>query len=168
MTDWILTMVRHHTEEECKEAHESSWSQLRKRQRLEPDFEGKWRLGCGVHHQIRRVGLCGCWLQHYGEPVRHATEEDAKRSIKENRADWLGLFGIKGVGIMPTPKHRKSNRGSRARSICAVAATESGYPHFRTEWNIHQVGSQKAAIRSSSAWALAFRSICGSSFRLHI
>ncbi len=29
-----------------------------------------------------------------GEPVRYATEEDAKRSIKENRA-LLAYFGIK-------------------------------------------------------------------------
>lgn len=30
-----------------------------------------------------------------GEPVRYATEEEAKRSIMENREDWLIYFGIK-------------------------------------------------------------------------
>ena len=30
----------------------------------------------------------------YGEPIRYATEEEAKRSIRENRGEWLKYFGI--------------------------------------------------------------------------
>ena len=31
----------------------------------------------------------------YGEIVRYETNEDAKKSIKENREDWLVYFGVK-------------------------------------------------------------------------
>lgn len=30
-----------------------------------------------------------------GEPVRYETKEDAERSIKENREDWLAYLGVK-------------------------------------------------------------------------
>lgn len=30
-----------------------------------------------------------------GEPVRYETREDAQKSIRENRADWLAYLGIK-------------------------------------------------------------------------
>jgi len=29
-----------------------------------------------------------------GEPIRYKTHEDAQRSIKENREDWLIYFGV--------------------------------------------------------------------------
>lgn len=31
----------------------------------------------------------------YGEPIRYATEEEAKKSIEENAQDWKIYFGIK-------------------------------------------------------------------------
>ncbi len=57
----------------------------------------------------------------------HATEEDAKRSIKENRADWLAYFGIKEWEecLISQNIGKIQPGGSRARSIfCAVAKTE--------------------------------------------
>ena len=37
------------------------------------------------------------WSDEKNEPhaKTYATKEDAERSIKENRADWLAYFGIK-------------------------------------------------------------------------
>ena len=32
---------------------------------------------------------------HYGETIHFKTAEDAKKSIKENEADWLKYLGIK-------------------------------------------------------------------------
>ncbi len=60
------------------------------------DFEGKnggWVVGYNYH--LEELVYADAGYVNYGEPVRYATEEDAKRSIKENRADWLAYFGIK-------------------------------------------------------------------------
>lgn len=69
---------------------------LRKTSTFEPDFEGKnggWVVGYNYH--LEELVYADAGYVNYGEPVRYATEEDAKRSIKENRADWLAYFGIK-------------------------------------------------------------------------
>lgn len=87
----------YYTEEECKKAHERKLAEvrLRKTSTFEPDFEGKnggWVVWYNYH--LEELVYADAGYVNYGEPVRYATEEDAKRSIKENRADWLAYFGI--------------------------------------------------------------------------
>lgn len=86
------------TEEECEKAldRELAEVRLRKTSTFEPDFEGRnggWVVGYNYH--LEEFAYVDASYVNYGEPVRYATEEDAKRSIKENRADWLIYLGIK-------------------------------------------------------------------------
>lgn len=63
---------------------------------FKPDFENG-NGGWSVYYNYRVKSL-HCVRQAYsdsGEPVHYETEEDAKKSIKENREDWLIYFGIK-------------------------------------------------------------------------
>lgn len=88
----------YHTEEECKEAHERKLAEvrLRKTSDFEPIFESEYG-GWIVYfdHENRMLDCTKVFSCDRGEPVRYATKEDAERSIKENRADWLAYFGIK-------------------------------------------------------------------------
>ena len=86
------------TPEEATEARDRRLAKvrLRKTSTFEPDFEGRnggWVVGYNYH--LEEFAYVDASYVNYGEPVRYATEEDAKRSIKENRADWLTYFGIK-------------------------------------------------------------------------
>lgn len=85
------------TEEECEEARDRRLAEVRLSQTsdFEPDFEngsGGWvvcyRRRAGKLDYIKTYGCDS------GEPVRYATSEDARKSIKENREDWLKYFGI--------------------------------------------------------------------------
>lgn len=88
----------YHTEEECKEAHERKLAEvrLRKTSDFEPIFESEYG-GWIVYfdHENRMLDCTKVFSCDRGEPVHYATKEDAERSIKENRADWLAYFGIK-------------------------------------------------------------------------
>ena len=88
----------YHTEEECKEAHERKLAEvrLRKTSTFKPDFENR-RGGWVVYYNYRDKELYtyDTDRDNSGEPIRYETEEEAKRSIKENREDWLTYFGIK-------------------------------------------------------------------------
>ena len=86
------------TKGECEKAldRELAEVRLRKTSNFEPDFEngeGGWTVFFSYMHKglhpIRES------YSDSGEPVRYATEEEAKKSIKENREDWLTYFGIK-------------------------------------------------------------------------
>lgn len=69
---------------------------LRKTSTFEPDFEGRnggWVVGYNYH--LEEFAYVDASYVNYGEPVRYATEEDAKKSIRENERDWKIFFGIK-------------------------------------------------------------------------
>lgn len=87
----------YHTEEECEEAHERKLAEvrLRKTSDFEPDFKnGKGGWIVGYDHEEDRLLATPIDYIDYGEPIRYATEEEAKRSIRENRGEWLKYFGI--------------------------------------------------------------------------
>ena len=86
------------TEEECKAALDRKLAEARLRQTstFEPDFEnceGGWVVG--YDYDDNSLIAIPVDNADYGEIVRYATEEDALKSIKENRADWLKYLGIK-------------------------------------------------------------------------
>lgn len=86
------------TEEECEEALDRKLAEARLRQTstFKPDFEngnGGWIVGYDYEDEsLTTIPISDV---DYGEPVRYATSEDARKSIKENREDWLIYFGVK-------------------------------------------------------------------------
>lgn len=86
------------TEEECKKARERKLAKVRLQQTsdFKPDFEnceGGWIVGYDYEDEsLTTIPISDV---DYGEPVRYATSEDARKSIKENREDWLIYFGVK-------------------------------------------------------------------------
>lgn len=85
------------TEEECKKAKERKLAKVRlqRTSKFKPDFEnssGGWAVCCyRANKELYCVRIYGC---DSGEPVHYKTLEDAQKSIKENREDWLIYFGI--------------------------------------------------------------------------
>ena len=85
------------TEEECEKAKERRLAEVRlcKTSDFEPDFKnGKGGWIVGYDHEEDRLLATPIDYIDYGEPIRYATEEEAKRSIRENRGEWLKYFGI--------------------------------------------------------------------------
>lgn len=86
------------TKEEAEKARERRLAEVRLRQTsdFKPDFEngnGGWIVGYDYEDEsLTTIPISDV---DYGEPVRYATSEDALKSIKENRADWLKYLGIK-------------------------------------------------------------------------
>lgn len=83
------------TEEECEKARKRKLVEvrLRKTSNFKPDFvrgKGGWVVDCDYLHN--RLECFECLWQDAGEPVRYATKEDAEKSIRENREDWLIYF----------------------------------------------------------------------------
>lgn len=86
------------TEEECEEARDRRLAEvrLRKTSTFKPDFEngnGGWVVFYSYVDKELHSMRDSC--TDSGELVRYETEEEAKRSIKENREDWLTYFGVK-------------------------------------------------------------------------
>lgn len=86
------------TEEECEKACERRLAEVRLQRTsdFKPDFEngeGGWVVFFGYMHKDLYPIRGG--YSDSGEPVRYATEEDARKSIKENERDWLTYFGVK-------------------------------------------------------------------------
>lgn len=86
------------TEEECEKARERKLVEVRLSQTsdFEPDFEngnGGWVVFYSYVDKELHSMRDSC--TDSGELVRYETEEEAKRSIRENREDWLTYFGIK-------------------------------------------------------------------------
>lgn len=86
------------TKGECEKAldRELAEVRLRKTSDFKPDFEngsGGWVVG--YDYDDNSLIAIPVDNADYGEIVRYATEEDAEKSIKENRADWLKYLGIK-------------------------------------------------------------------------
>ncbi|TWP20988.1 hypothetical protein EUA67_03520 [TM7 phylum sp. oral taxon 352] len=85
------------TEEECEKAldRELAEVRLRRTSTFKPGFKngnGGWIIG--YDHYLKELTYDSIDCTDYGEPVRYETEEEAKKSIKENREDWLIYFGI--------------------------------------------------------------------------
>lgn len=86
------------TEEACMKAKERKLAKVRlqRTSTFKPDFEndiGGWVVyydyGCET-----LAAVCGFDCYDAGEPVRYATREEAEKSIRENRKDWLKYFGV--------------------------------------------------------------------------
>ena len=85
------------TEEECEKARDRELAEVRLRRTstFKPGFKngnGGWIIG--YDHYLKELTYDSIDCTDYGEPVRYETEEEAKKSIKENREDWLIYFGI--------------------------------------------------------------------------
>ena len=98
---WHASMYRvgriYRTKEECEKARERELAKVRllRTSTFKPDFKSKnggWVVGYNYH--LEELVYSDANYVDYGEPVRYATEEDAEKSIKENREDWLIYFGI--------------------------------------------------------------------------
>lgn len=82
---------------ECEEARDRRLAEvrLRKTSDFKPDFEnGKGGWIVEYDYAKHRLAAWRYPFENSGEPVRYETEEDAKKSIEENREDWLTYFGI--------------------------------------------------------------------------
>lgn len=89
--------IIHPTEEGCKKAKKRQLAEVRLRRTstFKPGFKngnGGWIIG--YDHYLKELTYDSIDCTDYGEPVRYETEEEAKKSIKENREDWLIYFGI--------------------------------------------------------------------------
>lgn len=86
------------TKEECEKARERELAEVRLRRTstFKPDFEnGKGGWFVFYSYMYKELHSMRDSYTDSGEPVRYATEEETKRSIMENREDWLIYFGIK-------------------------------------------------------------------------
>ena len=86
------------TSEEATEARDRRLAEVRLRQTsdFKPDFEngnGGWLVFYNYKH--RKLDTVPDFSIDSGEPVRYETIEDAKKSIEENREDWMIYFGVK-------------------------------------------------------------------------
>ena len=86
------------TIEEAEKARERRLAEVRLRQTsdFKPDFEDS-RGGWVVYYNYKDKELYSYDTDYddSGETIRYATEEDSRKSIKENREDWLAYLGIK-------------------------------------------------------------------------
>lgn len=99
---WHAAMYKvgrvYRTKEECKQARDRELAEVRLRRTstFDPDFEdrnGGWAVG--YNHRLKMLICSNIPSADFGEPVRYATAEDARRSIEENEGDWKIYFGIK-------------------------------------------------------------------------
>ena len=85
------------TEEECEKARNRELAEVRLRRTstFKSDFKnGKGGWIVGYDHQRNKFLFMFVVGADYGEPVHYETKEEAEKSIKENREDWLIYFGI--------------------------------------------------------------------------
>lgn len=85
------------TEKEAEKARDRRLAEVRLRRTstFKPDFKnnkGGWAIGYRYH--LKELVYAEVRCVDYGEPVRYETEEEAEKSIKENREDWMIYFGI--------------------------------------------------------------------------
>lgn len=86
------------TKGECEKALDRELAEVRlqRTSNFKPDFEngnGGWVVFYSYVDKELHSMRDSC--TDSGELVRYETEEEAKRSIRENREDWLTYFGIK-------------------------------------------------------------------------
>lgn len=92
-----LGMV-YRTEEECEKAKERRLAKVRLQQtsNFKPDpNNGELGWIVGYSCRAKRLIVERFVYSHYGGTIHYKTAEDARKSIKENREDWLTYFGIK-------------------------------------------------------------------------
>lgn len=87
----------YHTEEEAEKARERRLAEVRLQ--LTSDFNPCFENGNGgwlvyYNYETRTLDTVPDFRINSGEPVRYETIEDAKKSIRENREDWLTYFGV--------------------------------------------------------------------------
>lgn len=85
------------TIEEAEKARERRLAEVRLQ--LTSDFNPYFENGNGgwvvfYNYETRTLDTVPDFRINSGEPVRYETIEDAKKSIRENREDWLKYFGI--------------------------------------------------------------------------
>ena len=85
------------TKGECEKVldRELAKVRLQRTSTFEPDFEngdGGWLVF--YNYETRTLDTVPDFRINSGEPVRYKTIEDAKKSIRENRKDWLKYFGV--------------------------------------------------------------------------
>lgn len=96
---WLLESGNvYRTEKEAEKARERRLAEVRLRQTsdFKPDFEnenGGWVVFYSYVDKELHSMRDSC--TDSGELVRYETEEDARKSIRENREDWLIYFGVK-------------------------------------------------------------------------
>ena len=86
------------TIEEAQKVRERRLAEVRLRQTsdFKPDFEnGKGGWIVFYDHEGETLSMFEIDCYDSGEPVHYATREDARKSIKENREDWMIYFGVK-------------------------------------------------------------------------
>lgn len=85
------------TKEECEKARDRKLAEVRLRRTstFKPDFEDS-RGGWVVYYNYKDKELYSYDTDYddSGETIRYATEEDSRKSIKENREDWLIYLGV--------------------------------------------------------------------------
>lgn len=96
---WLLESGNvYRTIEEAEKARERKLAKVRlqRTSTFKPDFEnceGGWIVGYDYEDEsLTTIPISDV---DYGEPIRYATSEDARKSIKENREDWMIYFGVK-------------------------------------------------------------------------
>ena len=85
------------TIEEAQKARERRLAEVRLRQTsdFKPYFEnGDGGYAVFYNYLYRKLYSFPASRTNSGEPVRYATEEEAEKSIEENREDWKIYFGI--------------------------------------------------------------------------
>ena len=85
------------TKKEAEKARDRKLAEikLRRTSTFKPDFKnGKGGWAICYDYYFEQLSYINCPYCDYGEPVRYETEEDAQKSIKENRQDWLIYFGV--------------------------------------------------------------------------
>ena len=92
-----LTANIYHTLEEAKKArdHKLAEVRLRRTSTFEPDFEndsGGWIVYYDHECETLAVFEIGCY--DAGEIAHYKTKEEAEKSIKENKKDWLIYLGV--------------------------------------------------------------------------
>lgn len=86
------------TEEECEKARgrELAEVRLQRTSTFKPDFEnGKGGWIVFYDHECKTLAIFKIGCYDSGEPVHYATREEAEKSIRENREDWMIYFGVK-------------------------------------------------------------------------
>lgn len=87
------------TEKECEKARDRKLAEatLRRTSTFKPDLENEyfdvWYI-VNYNHIDKKLQTWGTRNDNSSEPVRYETREEAEKSIKENREDWLIYFGI--------------------------------------------------------------------------
>lgn len=86
------------TSEEATEARDRRLAEVRLRRtsNFKPD-PNKGELGwiVGYSWRAKKLAVERFVYSYYGETIHYKTAEDAKKSIKENEADWRKYLGIK-------------------------------------------------------------------------